>query len=60
MTKRGGSVKTWNIRWFILSGYTMNYYSEPTDTKPLGSLDLTSYKELEEDALHTERPHSFG
>ena len=38
----------------------MSYYNEPTDTKPLGVLDLTSYKGLEEDARHTERPFAFG
>jgi len=61
MTKRGNPVKPWAIRWFILSGYSMAFYNEPTDIKPLGTLDLTSYKALEEDVSQlTERPHSFG
>lgn len=61
MTKQGGSVKTWNIRWFTLSGYEMKYYHEPTDTKPLGVLDLTSYKALEEDpSTQVGRPFAFG
>lgn len=60
MTKRGGSVKTWHIRWFLLRGYELAYYNEPTEMHPLGILDLTSYKSLEEDASHVGRPRAFG
>jgi len=59
MTKQGGSVKTWNIRWFTLAGYELKYFREPTDTKPLGVLDLTSYKAFEEDASYAGRPFCF-
>nr|XP_039258183.1 rho guanine nucleotide exchange factor 4-like [Styela clava] len=60
MTKRGGSVKSWYIRWFLLRGYKLAYYNEPTDLHPIGVLDLTSYKSLEPDASHVGRPYAFG
>nr|XP_026691200.1 rho guanine nucleotide exchange factor 4-like isoform X1 [Ciona intestinalis] len=60
MTKRGGSVKSWNIRWFTLSGYQLCYYNEPADRHPLKILDLTSYVSMQADADHVGRPHAFS
>ena len=61
MTKRGGSVKSWYIRWFVLRGYKLAYYNEPTDIRPLGVLDLTSYKSIEPDVSeHAGRPFAFA
>ncbi|CAK8692472.1 unnamed protein product [Clavelina lepadiformis] len=61
MVKRGGGpLKSWKIRWFTLSGYKLSYYEEPTKVKPLGTLDLTAYKALEETVTGIGRPYTFA
>merc|ERR1712136_78706 len=42
LTKRGGNIKSWKIRYFTLRGYELKYYDEPVATKCISSLDLSS------------------
>lgn len=59
MTKRGGNVKSWKIRWFTLKGNELKYYDEPANEKPLSTLDLKQCKYLVEDGS-LGKPHCFG
>jgi hypothetical protein len=34
MTKRGGHMKTWRKRWFVLEAFTLTYYKKKDDKKP--------------------------
>lgn len=31
LRKKGGRVNVWGERFFVLKGYTLNYYVKPTD-----------------------------
>lgn len=59
LTKRGGNVKTWKIRWFTLRGYELKYYDEPSNDRPLYTLDLKHCKSVVEDSS-VGKPHCFG
>ncbi|XP_039253602.2 phosphatidylinositol 3,4,5-trisphosphate-dependent Rac exchanger 2 protein-like [Styela clava] len=59
MTKRGGNVKSWKIRWFTLKGNELKYFDEPANEKPLNTLDLKLCRHLVEDGT-LGKPHCFG
>ncbi|XP_078481293.1 phosphatidylinositol 3,4,5-trisphosphate-dependent Rac exchanger 2 protein isoform X1 [Ciona intestinalis] len=59
LTKRGGSVKSWKIRWFTLRGYELKYFDEPVDERALTTLDLRHCKSVLENDLPA-KPHCFG
>eukprot|EP00049_Salpingoeca_infusionum_P016200 m.328169 g.328169 ORF g.328169 m.328169 type:complete len:266 (-) comp16031_c1_seq4:1103-1900(-) len=40
LTKRGGRVKTWKKRWFVLRGLQLAYFKEQADLQPLGVITL--------------------
>jgi len=40
LTKKGRV--TWKRRYFVLQGYTLNYYPKKGDTKPRGQMPLTA------------------
>jgi len=58
-TKRGGSVKTWKIRWFTLKGHELKYYEEPAADKPLATLDLKNCKKVYSDSTQ-EKEHCIA
>lgn len=40
LTKRGGRIKTWKRRVFVLVGNRILYYKTPTDVVPLGAIEI--------------------
>uniref|UniRef100_H2Y7N5 PH domain-containing protein n=1 Tax=Ciona savignyi TaxID=51511 RepID=H2Y7N5_CIOSA len=58
LTKRGGSVKSWKIRWFTLRGYELKYFDEPVDEKALTTLDLRFCRSVVDD--QETKPNCFG
>jgi len=42
LTKQGGRIKTWKKRWFVLSGFNLLYFKDPTDPDPCGIIPLES------------------
>jgi len=58
-TKRGGSVKTWKIRWFTMKGNELKYYEEPAADKPLATLDLNNCKKVYPDSSQ-EKEHCIA
>lgn len=40
LVKRGGIVKNWKKRWFVLRGNILYYYSAPDQKEPLGFIPL--------------------
>eukprot|EP01103_Thecamoeba_quadrilineata_P000657 TRINITY_DN10569_c0_g1_i1.p1 TRINITY_DN10569_c0_g1~~TRINITY_DN10569_c0_g1_i1.p1 ORF type:complete len:460 (+),score=82.51 TRINITY_DN10569_c0_g1_i1:87-1466(+) len=41
LSKQGNSYKSWKRRYFILSTTELAYYKQPSDSTPLGKLDLS-------------------
>merc|ERR1712135_268683 len=59
LTKRGGNIKSWKIRYFTLRGYELKYYDEPVATKCISSLDLSSCTKVFQDSTQN-KPYCFG
>eukprot|EP00732_Lithocolla_globosa_P002635 Lithocolla_globosa_v1_NODE_1787_length_2341_cov_4.365267.p1 type:complete len:671 gc:universal NODE_1787_length_2341_cov_4.365267:2196-184(-) len=47
LTKRGGKIKTWKYRWFVLRESTLAYYKSENDESPLGLISLSDCKGFE-------------
>jgi hypothetical protein len=53
--KRGGRVKNWRVRWFVLQGDELSYFKQKEDEKPAGVIRLTGATVAESDV----RPQCF-
>jgi dual adaptor for phosphotyrosine/3-phosphotyrosine/3-phosphoinositide len=40
LTKRGGMIKSWKLRWFVLKKFELGYYAQRGDVTPIRKLDL--------------------
>jgi dual adaptor for phosphotyrosine/3-phosphotyrosine/3-phosphoinositide len=58
LTKRGGLIKNWKLRYFVLKKNELRYYRQRTDTKPLRVIDLQGCTECAADACDG-RPNGF-
>lgn len=59
LTKKGAIHKNWKRRWFVTNRYTLQYYNQRGDKKPLKVLDL----HLAEEAVKNEtcgKPNAFS
>jgi phosphatidylinositol-3,4,5-trisphosphate 3-phosphatase/dual-specificity protein phosphatase PTEN len=70
MNKKGGSRRNWKRRWFVLQVVDdgegaecpiLCYYETPSDTNPLGQIDLrnTETANSRDPAMLSKHPHSF-
>ncbi|XP_076804933.1 phosphatidylinositol 3,4,5-trisphosphate-dependent Rac exchanger 1 protein-like isoform X1 [Clavelina lepadiformis] len=59
LTKRGGNVKSWKIRWFTLRSNELKYFDEPVDEKALNTLDVCQCKCVC-DTDNRMKPNCFG
>ena len=41
LTKQGGNVKSWKLRWFVIVRNEMSYFADRSSEKPIRTLDLT-------------------
>jgi len=60
LTKCDPTRRNWTIRWFVLTGYTINYFIEPDSKVSLGLIDLCKYESLQENPDGISRKFAFG
>eukprot|EP00301_Raphidiophrys_heterophryoidea_P007045 c12782_g4_i1.p1 GENE.c12782_g4_i1~~c12782_g4_i1.p1 ORF type:complete len:268 (+),score=46.27 c12782_g4_i1:46-849(+) len=58
MVKRGGRVKTWKRRWFVLQNNELIYYKTPRDTAILGTIPIDG-EWITEMISHGKHPYAF-
>jgi len=58
MTKMGGLVKNWKVRWFVLRKNELKYFKLQTDPDPIRVLDLKDCTECSVDTT-AQRPYCF-
>lgn len=58
LTKRGGSIKTWKKRWFVLKDGKLYYFKGKSDATPQGTIVLEQKSQCGETALTTKK-HAF-
>lgn len=44
LRKQGGTLRTWQRRWFVLNGDLLFYFAREDDLRPLGSIFLPGNK----------------
>jgi len=59
MTKQGGSVKSWNKRYFVLKDKALYYFKGTKDTSFTGKIDLESTSSVKADPEVKKSPHVF-
>merc|ERR1711939_761456 len=55
LMKKGAKRKNWTNRWFVLRGNQLEYYKDPIDLKPRGTIQLTGSTV----GLSDSKPHTF-
>lgn len=55
LTKRGGFIKSWKRRWFVLEEGEISYFTQPEDSIPKGKIPLFAVS----DVVHPKRGSSF-
>ena len=63
MTKRGGRMKTWRKRWFVLEAFTLSYFKVKDDKKPKAMVNINGQckvlPNVENKKVRKKHPNAF-